>query len=335
MSLKDAPPLPGVPKMTFVSPTGNIAHMMPTVAAATARAQAAKAIGQIGLSGNNMTYQGGPVMQPYQAVYNIYWAPPHLQNGGATGFDSLYGTVTVLHSAWNPGHGLMNIDTQYYQTVSSTTTYINNNGGLGGYYVDSAAYPASGCTDSATAGGCITDAQIQAEITKVMNANGWTGGMNKIFMLFTSSGEGSCFDNTNSSCSYTQYCGYHSSFTLNGQSVLYANMPYGNQASCQCQGQSGAPCNGFHQTMPNGSLGDLANNTANHEINETATDPFGTAWYYINLSGEIGDLCNFNFGTNTWGSGSGAGNQMWNGWIFELQMLWDNHSTSCLQVGPS
>jgi hypothetical protein len=87
--------------------------------------------------------------------------------------------------------------------------------------------------------------------------------------------------------------------------------------------------------MPNGSLGDLANNTANHEINETATDPFGTAWYYINLSGEIGDLCNFNFGTNTWGSGSGAGNQMWNGWIFELQMLWDNHSTSCLQVGPS
>ena len=33
-----------------------------------------------------------------------------------------------------------------------------------------------------------------------------------------------------------------------------------------------------------------------HEINETITDPHTTAWFHNNNAGEVGDLCNFNFG---------------------------------------
>jgi hypothetical protein len=106
------------------------------------------------------------------------------------------------------GHSLGNNNTQYYQVINGVTTYIRNEGGLGGSYYDTAPYPVSGCTDSATPGNCITDSQIQAEIQKVMVLNKWTGGLDKVFFLFTSSGEGSCDDNS-TSCAYTAYCAYH------------------------------------------------------------------------------------------------------------------------------
>jgi hypothetical protein len=343
MSLKDVPLHPAeasgqVPKVTMTTPSGSVVHLMPTPRVAAARLQVLGGvrggpgspksnIAKSNLAGGPLVYHtGGSVMLPFDAVYNIYWAPPTLQDGSATGFSSLYGTVTVLHNAWIPGHGVMNIVTQYFQTISGTTTYINNGGGLGGFVVDNGAYPASGCMDSATPNDCITDAQIRAKITSVMNAQGWTGGLNKIFVLYTSSGEGSCFDSTNASCAYVQYCAYHSFFTLSGQPVVYANIPYGNSL-CQIAGQ----------TTPNDAFADLAANVTSHEIMEATTDPLLNAWF--DTSGnEIGDLCNFNFGTNTWGSGVTAGNQMWNGWIFEVQQEWDNHALGgtggCVKVGP-
>jgi hypothetical protein len=57
------------------------------------------------------------------------------------------------------------------------------------------------------------------------------------------------------------------------------------------------------------------------------------AWF-DSSGNEIGDLCAFKFGSNTWGSGAGAGNQMWNGFIFQLQQEYDNHAAACVQVGP-
>jgi hypothetical protein len=262
-------------------------------------------------------------MVPDVQVYAIFWGPSLLQNGGSTGFSANYGLPTLIATAWLQSHGLMNIATQYFQTINSTTTYFQNTGGLQTFVVDSGAYPASGCSDLLTPGNCITDAQIRAKIQAVMTAQGWTPAPDRIFVLFTSSGEGSCIDNTSQSCAYTQYCGYHSSFSLGGQNVLYVNVPYGNANRCQAVGQ----------TTPNDPDGDLAANTATHEIMETATNPLGNAWFGSS-GAEIGDLCGFIFGTNTWGSGAGAGNQMWNGVIMEVQEEFDNHFGDCVQVGP-
>jgi len=315
-SLVQVPVRAGFPRLTVATPTGFI-HAMPTVAGTAARRAAGA------LAGPLLYHAGGSVVLPFPQIYSIYWVPPALQNGGSTGYSANYPGLTFFASAFYPSHGLDNNNTQYYQTIGGTTTYINNFGGPVGVYFDSNPLPASGCTDTATPGNCITDAQIQAEITRVMGVNGWTGGLNKIFVLFTSSGEGSCFTSASTSCAYTQYCAYHGSYSSGGTTVLYANMPYANTSVCQASGQ----------TEPNGDVGDLTASVRSHEITETITDPLGNAWF--DASGnEIGDLCNFNFGTNTWAGPMAAANQMWNGFFFEMQQEWDNHTGTCVQVGP-
>src|SRR5262249_39317196 len=141
----------------------------------------------------NLTYHGGQVMLPYVAVYLIFWSPPTLQDGSATGFSANYGTPTILTGAWFPGHNPFIIGTQYFQTITATTTYISSGGGLGGFVVDNGAYPAA---DSNCAGhgiNCVSDTQMRAKIQSVRAAQGWTGGMNNIFILLTSSGEVTCF----------------------------------------------------------------------------------------------------------------------------------------------
>ena len=334
MSLKDLPLQPAeatgqVPKLTLSDSYGHAIHIMPTPAVMAERAKFGLGVppvptGGSALSGALLYHTGGSVM-PYVLTYAIFWAPAHLQNGGATGFSAKYGTINYLHPAWVPSNSLFNIATQYYQTIGGVTSYVINAGYLGGVYVDSGALPASGCTDTATPGNCITDAQIQAEVAHVMSVNGWTGGMNKIFILFTSSGEGSCFDSTNASCAYTQYCAYHGSFSSGGQTVIYANEPYANASGCLAGGQ----------TAPNQDVGDYVTTSTAHEIIEAATDPLLNAWF--DASGnEIGDLCNFNFGANSWTNPANSiqASEFTNGWYWEDQMMYSNHTASCVPAGP-
>src|SRR5262249_28824842 len=137
-----------------------------------------------------------------------------------------------------PGHSIDNNNTQYYMIQSGllpVTYYIQNVGGLSGSYVDNSPYPASGCSDNTTPGNCITDAQIQSEIQKVMTLKGWTDGINKLFLLYTSSGEGSC---ASSICAYQDYCAYHSYFFGGSTPVIYANEPYAAANECQLPGAS-------------------------------------------------------------------------------------------------
>src|SRR5579859_2537652 len=180
--------------LTITTATGGRAHIMPLASDTNTLA---------GLAGDPgpLLYHGGPVMQTV-VIYPIFWLPSKLQNGGATGFSAKYAVVQIKMLNDYVGHGLGNNNTQYSQT--SPTAYIQNKGGVGGFYVDTTPYPASGCTDSATPGNCLSDAQIQAEISNVMAIKGWTGGLNKMFLLFTSSGEGSCLSGT--VCAYTTYC---------------------------------------------------------------------------------------------------------------------------------
>ena len=66
-------------------------------------------------------------------------------------------------------------------------------------------------------------------------------------------------------------------------------------------------------------------------MSEAITDPELNGWH--NSQGnEIGDLCEYNYGTNTWDSGKA--NQMWNGRFYELQQEFDNHVSACVQLGP-
>jgi len=313
----------------------NTVHIFPTVSEAH---QISTLLGALP-PGGLLTYHGGPVMTK-ATTYAIFWVPASgkLQNGAATSMSAHYQNVQSALLSLYPGHGIDNNNTQYYSTSCSGficfTSYIQNAGGLGGTWVDTQSYPASGCVDSATPGNCLSDAQIQAEIKHALGMNpSWTAGSNSIFLLFTSSGEGSC---AGASCAYVQYCAYHSYFTSGSTPVMYANMPYGNTSVCQI---GGVP-------SPNGdAAADTAATATSHELTEAITDPELNAWYN-GAGSEIGDLCAYNYGANTWDSGNA--NQSWpenysniiiiggSGpiYYFELQQEFDNHTGSCVQVGP-
>jgi len=305
-------------QLNVTSPEGSRAHIFPTYqASSTLRAQNAARVATNAASNfaGVLTYHNGPVMTK-PVAYLIFWLPAtgKLQNGNATSMSTQYQSVQTNMVKDYFGHSLSNNNTQYYQVSGTTKTYIANSGSVAGTTIDTSSYPSpSACTDTVTPGNCITDAQIRSEITKVMTAKGWTGGNNKIFMLFASSGEGSCFNSAN--CAYTQYCAYHSSFSSAGLNVIYSNEPYGDVAHCQ---KPGAP-------SPNGNAAaDTAATAASHELTEAITDPIGGTGWYDNANGEeIGDLCAYYYGFV--GYKSSTANEFWNTRYYLLQTEYSNY----------
>jgi hypothetical protein len=321
--LSDVAPRPGLPRLTPTS-NGHSVHIMPTVHGRRALALAAPDPGPL-------VYHAGGSIMPSATLYAIYWIPRALQTGQPTTLSTAYQNLQTRYLTDYAGHALANITTEYYQIVGSTPSWSSSADGLGGVYVDTSPYPASGCTDYLTPGNCITDAQIQAEIQKVMGAKGWTGGLNKIFLLYTSSGEGSCVPTPyGPACAYTDYCGYHS-FISGSPNIIYANIPYGDLSNCAAG-----------QPSPNGdAVADSVTSTASHEVTEAITDPLLNAWFTEPLGNEIGDLCAYDYGINTWPAQGPPfnANQRWNGHSYELQREFDNHSFltvgfGCRLVGP-
>jgi hypothetical protein len=321
-------PVPrGAPRLTLTRPGGKPVHIFPTVSGAeTGRSLPFADTGPL------LYHSGGSIM-PTVTVFPIFWVPAHLQNGGATSMSTDYQRVQEFLAFRYPGHGIANNNTQYYQVIGGNVTYIQNAGGYVGAAVDHIAYPPSACVDSVTPGNCIIDSQIQAEVARVINSAHLSAGLNRIFLLYTSSGEGSCVTSASRDCAYIAYCAYHGNFTLGGVPVIYGNEPFGFPSICQA---SGTP-------SPNADpAADTAASTASHEITEAITDPLLNAWQTAQGS-EIGDLCAYIYGTNTWISNHGIpANQFWSGTtfaFFELQEEFDNHQRAlgnpgCVQIGP-
>ncbi len=295
---------------------GSTIHIFPTIDGATTLAPLLADTG-------SLEYRSGPVMVN-PTIYAVFWDPPRLQSGAATGMSTAYQPILKRMLKDYFAHSLDNNNTQYYQTISGITTYIHNTGTWGGAFVDTAPYPASECADPETPGNCLTDAQLQYEIRKDMALKGWRAGINHLFLLFTSAGEGSCIDSSNTACAYTRYCAYHSAFPNKvGNPIIYTNQPYADLTHCQ---EPSAP-------SPNGDpAADATASIAGHEVTESITDPLPPSGWVTALGNEIGDLCAYNYGTLTWDSGNA--NEMWNGDFYLLQQMFDNHVGGCVQVGP-
>jgi hypothetical protein len=259
-----------------------------------------------------LIYHGGPVMHTNK-TYAIYWVPSgySVSANYRTIIDRYLGDVAAASGSTSNVYAT---DTQYYDTTNGN---ILNSSTFGGSYLDAQSLPASGCTDFYTTV-CLTDAQLQTEVQRVATLNGWTVGPTSMFLMFTASGIGSCFDGSSSACAFTYYCAYHSNIGSGPGEILYSNQPYTMTVPAACD-------SGEH---PNGDDADSVLNVASHEHNETITDPLGTAWW--DSSGyENGDECAWDFGTALGSTGSSQYNQVINGNKYYLQQEWSNSDNAC------
>lgn len=239
------------------------------------------------VSNGNLTYHGGPVMAGATKAYLIFWEP--------TG-----SVVTANYNKLNKRYfrdigasSLYEINEQY----TSTDDKAPEDAFLAGTFLDTHPYPANP----------MTDAQVQAEVTSAMSANGWTASIHHIFFVYTASGEHNVLGDTNG------FCAYHSAF---GTNTLYAAMIYPTVL---------AGCLVPLPSPNNDQIADSAINFDSHEQMEAATDPLLNAWFNVDIAHEIGDECDFVFGPRD----QFGGDVTFNGHDYIVQEEWNNATSGC------
>jgi hypothetical protein len=275
-------------------------------------------------SGSTLDYFGGPVM-PSNTNYAVYWQPsgaPAYPSDYEAGLDQYF--VDIAHDSGRA----TNVDSVSAQYNDSFGNFANYASAFGGALHDTDSYPPDVCLDAPT---CITNTQLTAELSSVIDANHLPRDLAHEYFLFTPPGVEVCEDDAGTSCSAnafpnSAFCAYHGS-SLSQPTFIYSVDPYDVGSRCD---------DGNH---PNGrsSDGEIFGGVS-HEHNESITDPTVSAWDdYLNgldTGYEVGDKCQ-------WGpiTGSSLGtapngspyNQLINGHPYWYQEEWSNRDQQCMQ----
>lgn len=337
----------------FHARIGQIFGMLPPLEATTA--SNGQVSNQAPASGS-LYYNGGPVMTT-STVYTIYWQPSGYQfpSGYIANINQYF---KDLQATSGQNTNTYDNGTQYYEQTGSTKQYVQYHTTFAGTTLDTDALPPldpvncpdtpvaatnGGASAPSTTAGCVTDQQVQQEISAVIKAKGWPTNNNTEFFMYTAPNIGTCFPATVGAdeggvgttvtaplCSFSYFCAYHSAYfdsTVNANAqVIYANMPFDAQTA-------GNPLTCDVQDYPNGNPSDPEISTTSHEHNESITDPFGTGWWDSNPNDsaagfENGDMCAYDFGTTT-GPANAEWNQTINGHHYLMQLEWDNTTNGC------
>src|SRR5262249_40975077 len=113
----------------------------------------------------NLDYNGGPVM-PKNTVYPVYWAP-----AGSAEYPAGYkeGGNRWLQDLAHDSGGQQNTDSVAAQYGDSENQFAEYKVQFGEELVDTDPYPVNGCTRATI---CLTDAQLQAELSKFVKGRG-------------------------------------------------------------------------------------------------------------------------------------------------------------------
>jgi len=225
------------------------------------------------VTGNGISYSGGPVMVSPHNVYFIWYG-----NWNSN-------TATTILPAFITGLN----HSPYFNTNISYAQLVVDPAGTG--HILSEANIANTVTmagqifDSYSQGTSLSVTQVQNVVTRGLS-HGLPTDVNGIYFVLTSEDVTA----TNGSQSYcNNFCGYH---TYNPGNLLKFSF-VGNPD--RCINACAASNIGIG---PNGNAGaDGMANVIAHELNETITDPLLNAWFAGSLLGEVGDLCNFKFGS--------------------------------------
>ena len=335
-------------------------------------ARSSRATHARGETSEPLSYRGSeaPVMLK-TTVYPIFWAPAghEFPAGYEATIEQYLESIAASSRAGLVATNDWSIPTQYTQEVGGKTEHISETFDFGEALHDTNAYPGSpgsNCPgDTKTERPCISDAQVQEQVKKVVKERGWPmnspGHPEDQYLVFFPPEVEGCSEPEGKGCTYSSeggFCGYHSSFEAEREAwLVYSNIPsLAGCASGQAPEGVDAPNSEAERKEVDGTL-----DTLNHELAESATDPMienKVAW--MNPKGnEVGDLCTepvvkvedpeSGYGLPLGGSFEAftAYNELISGKQYYVQALWSNAPTKtpavtgnppagCLQrLGPT
>jgi len=204
---------------------------------ANGHAQPANGFAGGGGGGQPVIDHGGPVMVSPKIVC-IFW-----------GFGTGNSYTAAMQSFRDSGmYNYNRMLTQYRSAASGAAT---NMGGGANDKFDTSTPPAN-----------VTDALVQAEVTKYF---GGAEDTSTVYMVYIPSTSYSS-DGSSTSCGGPNlaYCAYHGHFSDGGRDVKYSIEPYPSCSGCQTSGFN---------------INQNANHFAIHESREAISDPDLNAWY--------------------------------------------------------
>ena len=269
-----------------------------------------------GGSGTGIYFHGGRVLQSGASIAAVYWTPSTtvpIYTGGPVAGATGSSTGTGLADGSLVGLFMSNLGGSPYYNINSTYTdgagrKLDNTLKYTGYWATTANAPGAGVA--------VTDAQMVALLQSGFDSGNLAYDPNRIYAIFSAgtANLGGGFG--------TQYCAYHTNgvVTIGGvrQTVLYAAMPYdyAYPSACSVFNSTTKPANG--DAGADAEVSVLA-----HEIEETATDALGSAWY-DRLGSENADKCAWTYGTTFTTSLGGTANMTIGNKPFLVQRNWVN-----------
>jgi hypothetical protein len=244
-------------------------------------------------------YGGGPVVHS-SAPYAIFW-DPHTTLGGYE-----YVAQHYIESFSDESGALNNVFavTSQYGDGTGKAAYSST---FRGAYTDTDAFPSSGnCSEGAA---CLTDAQIRAELAKVITSLGLPTGLNPAagptptYFIFTPASVTVCLEGSGESGNCSKeggsgepLCSYHSFTTVNAATVLYAVEPLTLRTGCQDgTGVLQQPNKEFYAALKAEQANVLVNNVAAEEV-AMVTDPTLSGWHETGgTHEEVPDKCRNEF----------------------------------------
>jgi hypothetical protein len=255
------------------------------------------------ITGNGISYHGGPVMHGQQNVYFIWYGN---WTNGKHASDSQT-TVNLLNALFSSS-GLNG--SPYYRI---NTTYGDNSANVSGNVV-----LLNSTTDNYSQGTRLSDTKVKSIVSSAISSARLPKDPNGLYFVLTSS------DVSESSGFCSRYCGWHTHASISGSDIKYSFIGNPDRCPSSCEAQT---------TSPNGDSGaDGMASVMTHEAEETVTDPDLNAWY-DSSGAENADKCAWKFGPISRASNGSAYNQTLAGYHWLIQMEWENsRGGGCDQV---
>jgi len=237
-------------------------------------------------------YHGGPVMGASTNVYIVYYGS----------FTSNQHTILDTFLKSLGGTGAFNVNTEYSDTQGQFVQNVLNYNPATDSYDDaySQGTSLSGGFDTSILHNAVAGGHLPADV-------------NGIYLLTVS---------PDVKLPKSVWCAYHThtSAIVTGEDIKYAlaaDPPASILSSC-----SGNLATFHDTTSPNGDVGmDEVVDSLIHELSETVTDPDLNAWY-TSGGGEVGDLCNFIYGTTFLEPNGSHANHTFGGLNYLAQEIW-------------